>query len=62
MEKLENLENLEKKMIRSGWGKMEKGRYPRPFVWDWIVAAHPEIIEEYKSWFDREVRGKGVLE
>ena len=52
------MENLKEKMIRSGWGKMEKGRYPRPYLWDWLKAYRPEVLEAYAEWFDREVRGK----
>jgi hypothetical protein len=52
----DKLKHLKEVMIRNNWGKMEKPNYPRPHVADWLIAAHPEIFEEYKNWFDDNVR------
>ena len=44
------------KLKHGGWSKMEKGLYSRPCLWDYLEITHPEIIKEYKKWFDKEVR------
>ena len=44
------------RMKANGWTKIRKGSYPRPWLWDYLEIAHPEIIEEYEKWFDKEVR------
>ena len=56
MKKL-TLKELEIKMDNGGWGCMKDGLYPRPYLWDWLEITHPELVEEFKKWFDEEVRG-----
>lgn len=53
----EGLKELKNRMIASGWGRVPQGQYPRPHVADWVSVAHPEILAEYKLWYDQEVRG-----
>jgi len=35
---------------------IKDGLYPRLYLWDYIKIEHPELIEEFKNWFDAEVR------
>ena len=53
---MKNLNELAKRMKEGGWGKIPKGQYPRPYFDDYVKIAHPEIYEEFKAWFDTEVR------
>ena len=50
------LKTLAERMIKNGWGKIKKPNYPRPFVADWLYLTHPKLWEEYKEWFDMNVR------
>ena len=50
------LKTLAKKMKKGGWGKMKKWSYPRQYLYEYIEATHPEIIEEFVKWYDEEVR------
>lgn len=50
------LKELEIKMTNHGWDCMKDGLYPRPYLWDWLEITHPELVEEFKKWFDEKVR------
>lgn len=51
-----NLKKLRSRMKDTGWDKIREGLYPRLYLWEYMETTHPEIIEEYKKWFDTEVR------
>lgn len=51
-----DLKDFGLKLKRDGWKKIGKGFYPRPWIWDYLEITHPEIINEYKKWFDKVVR------
>ena len=50
------LKELQERLIKGGWGEMEKPNYPRPQVGDWLQITHPEVLQEYKEGFDINVR------
>lgn len=50
------LKTLAEKMRKGGWNKIRKGLLPRPYIYEYIEATHPEIIEEFAKWFEEEVR------
>lgn len=51
-----DLKELRLKLKAGWWDRAREGLYPRPYLWEYVEATHPEIIEEYKNWFDKEVR------
>ena len=54
--KLNTLLDLRMKLVREGWDHMQRPAYPRPYVWDYLALEHPEILDEFKNWFDENVR------
>ena len=49
-------ERLAERLIKGGWDCLKEGTYPRPYLWNWLENAHPEILKEFQKWFDENVR------
>ena len=55
---MKTLEELKDELIEGGWGCMKEGLYPRPYIGEWLAIAHPDILKEFREWFDDEIREK----
>lgn len=53
---IDTLLDLRMKLVKEGWDHMERPAYPCPYLWDYLKIEHPEILEQYKNWFDDNVR------
>lgn len=55
---MEKLKGLADRLKRTGYGKLPKSLYPRAHFVDYMIAVDPEAWDEFRKWFDQEVRGK----
>ena len=53
---IDTLLALRMKLVKEGWDHIQRPAYPRPYLWDYLKIEHPEILEEFKEWFDDNVR------
>ena len=55
---MNELERLKQKLIRNGFGTMDKKLYPIPYMARYVEIKYPDIAKEFLKWFDDEVRGR----
>ena len=53
----DGLKKLRFRLINDEYNQIETG-YPISGLWTWTTITHPEIVEAYMKWFDKEVRGR----
>ena len=51
-----DLKELRLQLKAGGVDTIKKPLYPRPCLTEWLEITHPDIIKEFRKWFDTEVR------